>query len=103
MPTGPVPRRLDGGFALEPISYGKGYNRSTPASGSGASVKHFIGSSVYDEEAAKSFDRHADMEYGITITKVRFKKKFTKNAVYSTSVQVIETKEDPPTMTIHTQ
>ena len=30
-------------------------------------------SSMYDEEAAKSFDRHADMEYGITITKVRFK------------------------------
>jgi hypothetical protein len=51
------------GFALEPISYGKGYSRSTPASGSGTSVKHFMGSSVYDEEAAKSFDRHAIAMY----------------------------------------
>jgi hypothetical protein len=41
-----------------------------------------MGSSVYDEEAAKSFDHHADVEYGIMITKVRSQEFTKKNAVY---------------------
>lgn len=69
MGTGLTPRRPDGGLSLEPMSPRRCYSRDTPGSGSAGSVKHFLRS--YDKDAAKSFDRHSDMENGIIITKVR--------------------------------